>query len=246
MRALLKVAATTVAATSLLIGGLVAPASAAPSTPIDVVSVTVKPSYGGAAINSKTKYYQITTKVKKVGKVDGWVDVYGDVYRGSKKVASKIDLGYAYSGGQNFTEYLLAKSSWGRGTFQIKNVRTVYAGKTYKDTKVSGGKFTMKSAIDGKLKYGNVVQVKADGKKKTVKVGVKKYTVSKGWKPYAGKKVKIQHKVGGKWKTKKTVKLNKKGVATYKFSTSKRVKYRVFVPATSQVVGGKSTATPRV
>lgn len=245
MRTALKLAATTVAAASLLLGGLVAPASAATSSPVNVTSVSVKPSYGGAAISSKTKYYRITTKAKISG-LDGWADIYGDVYRGSKRVASKVDLGYAYPGGKNLTGYLTAKSSWGRGKFKVKNVRVVYDSKTYKDTKVSGGSFKMKSAIDGKLKYGNVVHVKANGKKKTVKVGIKQYTSKKAWEPYAGKKVKIQHKVGGKWKTKKTVKLNKKGKATYKFSTSKRVKYRVVVPSTSKVVGGRTAGTSRI
>jgi hypothetical protein len=128
----------------------------------------------------------------------------------------------------------------------VKNVRVVYDSKTYRDTKVSGGSFTMKSAIDGKLKYGHVVQVKADGKRKTVKVGVKQYTSKKAWEPYAGKKVKIQYKSNGTWKTKKTVKLSKKGKATYKFSTSKRYKYRVVVPATSTVVGGRTAGTSRI
>ncbi|WP_277212050.1 hypothetical protein [Isoptericola croceus] len=244
MRSILRLAATSVAAASLLLGTLVAPAAASTGSPIDVTSVTVKPSYGGVAIYEKTKYYRITTKAK-VGTLDGWADIYGDVYRGSKKVASAVDLGYAYSGGQNLSTYLPAKSSWGRGKFQIKNVRVVYNSKTYKDTNVSGGSFTMKSAIDGKLKYGNVIQVQADGKKKTVKVGVKRYTTT-GWKSYAGKKVKIQYKTSSGWKTKKIVKLNSKGKATYKFSSAKRYKYRVVVPKTSTTVGGRSAATPRV
>lgn len=244
MRALFRLAVTTVAAASFLVGTAVLPASAATGSPIDVTSVSVKPSYGGNAIAEKTKYYRVTTKAK-VGTLDGWADIYGDVYRGSKRVASKVDLGYAYSGGKNLTAYLEAKSSWGRGKFTVKNVRVVYDSTTYKDTRVSGGTFTMKSAIKGKLKYGNVIQVRANGSKKTVKVGVKRYT-TKGWSAYAGKKVKIQYKSGGTWKTKKKVKLNSKGKATYKFSTGKRYKYRVVVPKNSTTVGGRSTATPRL
>ncbi|MCK0118423.1 hypothetical protein BCE75_101259 [Isoptericola sp. CG 20/1183] len=244
MRALLRLAATSVAAASLLLGTLVAPAAAAGS-PIDVTSVSVKPSYDGAAISAKTKYYQFTTRAR-VGTLTGWADIYGDVYRGSKKVASKVDLGYAYSGGKSLTGYIKAKSSWGRGTFQVKNVRVVYEGETYRDTSVSGGKFTMKSAIAGKLKYGHVIQVRADGKRKTVKVGVKQYTATKAWEPYAGKKVKIQYKANGTWKTKKIVRLKSNGQVTYQFSSGKRYKYRVLVPPSSTVVGGRTVGTPRL
>ncbi|PFG44812.1 hypothetical protein ATJ88_3549 [Isoptericola jiangsuensis] len=250
MRSLVRLAATSVAAASLLLGTLVAPASAATS-PINVTSVTVKASYGGPAIAEKTKYYQYTTKA--TGTVtEGWVDIVGDVYRGSTKVASNIGLGYAYSGGKDYTGYITAKNSWGRGTFKVKNVRVVhdlYDGtkQTYKDTSYSGGTFYMKSAIDGNLtKYGTVIQVNTKGAKKTVKVGVKKYTVSKAWEPYAGKWVKIQFKKDGVWKTKKTVKLNSKGRATYAFTSSKKYKYRVVVPGTSTVMGGASQGTPKL
>jgi hypothetical protein len=109
MRTLLKLAATSVAAASLLLGTLVAPAAAATGSPLDVVSVTVKPSYGGAAVAERTKYYRVTTKAK-IGSLDDWADIYGDVYRGSKKVASGVDLGYAYPGGKSLTAYLEAKS----------------------------------------------------------------------------------------------------------------------------------------
>ncbi|ANC32137.1 hypothetical protein [Isoptericola dokdonensis] len=250
MRSLVRLAATSVAAASLLLGTLVAPAAAATS-PINVTSVSIKASYGGPAISAKTKYYEFTTKAS--GSVSqGWVDIVGDVYRGSTKVASNIELGYVYSGGKDLTGYVLAKNSWGRGTFKVKNVRVVHdlynnTVKTYKDTTVSGGTFYIKSAINGNLtKYGTVIQVKTSGSKKTVKVGIKQYTVKKAWEPYKGKKVKIQQKKGGKWVTKKTVKLNSKGKATYKLTSAKKYKYRVLVPGSSTVVGGYSQGTPKL
>ncbi|MGF0114715.1 hypothetical protein ACQFYA_00125 [Promicromonospora sp. Marseille-Q5078] len=259
MRLLSKLAVTTVAAASLLLGTAVVPASAATAPPINVTSVKVTPSYGGKAIGATTKGYYVTTKVS-LGDLRAWgpvwwADVYADVYLGSKRVNSKrVQIGYLSSSGKGgLSSYpVTARSWWGRGDFKIKNVRAVVdtygttsSDVVVKDGSYSGGAFTMRSAIDGKLKYHNAIRVTSSGSHKTVKVGIRKYT-PKGWSPYASAKVKIQYKTSSGWKTRKTVTLNRDGLKTYKFTTSHKYKYRLSIAPTTKVVGGTTTSSTRI
>ncbi|MFD6176853.1 MULTISPECIES: hypothetical protein [unclassified Isoptericola] len=258
MRLLSKLAVTTVAAASLLLGTAVAPATAATAPAIDVTSVKVTPSNGTYAINYKTKGYNVRTTVK-VGDVSSWgeywwADVYADVYKGSQRVASKVKLGVVAS--QNYKSlngYITAKNWWGRGDFKVKNVRLVVdtdydapkADHWFKDASYSGGTFKMRSAIDGKLKYGNVIRVTSSGSHKTVKVGLKKFTPS-GWHAYSYAKVKVQYKNATGWHTRKTLTLDKYGLRTYKFTSGTKYKYRISVAPTTKIVGGTTTATPKI
>ncbi|MFE7404820.1 hypothetical protein [Isoptericola sp. NPDC057559] len=260
MRILSKLAVTTVAAASLLLGTAVAPATATAATgpAIDVTSVKVTPSNGRYAINYKTKGYDVRTTVK-VGDLSGfgkywWADIYADVYKGSQRVASKAKLGVVAS--QNYKsldQYLEAKNWWGRGDFKLKNVRVVIdhdydtstPSITLKDGKYSGGTFKMRSDIDGKLKYGNVIRVTSSGSHKTVKVGLKKFTTS-GWHSYSYAKVKVQYKNSTGWHTRKTITLDKSGLRTYKFTASHKYKYRISIAPTTKIAGGTTTATPKI
>jgi len=260
MRLLSKLAVTTVAAASLLLGTAVAPATAATAPVIDVTSIKVTPSDGAYAIASKTKYYNVRTTVKlgDIAKAYGdywWVDLYADVYSGSKRVNSKrVQIGYmSSSSGTAGLQYSFpAQSWWGRGDFKLKNIRAVID--TYgttptdvvlKDASYSGGAFKMRSAIDGKLKYGNVIRVTSSGSHKTVKVGLKKYTPS-GWQAYKYAKVKVQYKNATGWHTRKTITLDKYGLKTYKFTSGTKYRYRISVAPTTKIVGGTTTATPKI
>lgn len=258
MRILSKLAVTTVAAASLLLGTAVAPATAATAPAIDVTSIKVTPSNGSTGTNSATKYYDVHTSVK-LGNLSGygqywWADISADVYRGSTRVAKNLDLGSVAS--QNYKSldtYIAAKSSWGRGTFTVKNVRVVVdtdynsttPDVTLKDASYSRGTFMMKSAIDGKLKYGNVIQVTSSGSHKTVKIGLKRYTPS-GWHSYSYAKVKVQYKNSTGWHTRKTLTLDKYGLKTYKFTASNKYNYRVTIAPTTTNGGGTTTATPKL
>ncbi|MFC8598952.1 MULTISPECIES: hypothetical protein [unclassified Isoptericola] len=257
MRLLSKLAVTTVAAASLLLGTAVVPASAATAPPINVTSIKVTPSNGSIATNSATKYYDVRTAVK-VGDVSAWgeywwADIYADVYRGSHRVASRVKLGVVAS--QNYKSldgYIVAKNRWGRGDFKVKNIRALVDtyGTTAKDVLVrdgayTGGAFKMRSAIDGKLKYHNAIRVTASGSHKTVKIGIRRYTPS-GWNAYSYAKVKIQYKTSSGWKTRKTVTLNSEGLKTYKFTTSHRYKYRLSIAPTTKVAGGTTTPSSRI
>ncbi|WP_402469627.1 hypothetical protein [Isoptericola aurantiacus] len=244
MRALLKLAATGVAAASLLLGTAVLPASAA-DKPVNVTSVKVKPSNGSNGVSAKTKSYRVITKAKISG-LDSTATIYANVYRGSKKVKSKVEIGWVSPNYDYLSGYPISvKSKWGRGAFTLKDIRVDYHGAIYADTNVTGGGFAMKSAIDGKLKYHNAIQVQAKGTKKTMKIGLRCYEKG-GWEGCSGKRVHVQYKTDGHWKTRKTVRLNGQGLHTYSFTAGKKYSYRIKVDPGNKVVGGTTTASIKI
>lgn len=250
MNSLLKRAAVVVAGGALAFSGLAfasaAPAAAATS-PIDVTSIRVASS-SGPYMSYSTKYMQTATDMRQVGSLGqyGRVTVYGDIYRGSTRLLANQQLAYVSNTYQSTTSGFTFKNGWGRGAFRVANVRVQWNDgnnniRWFTDASVAGRGFTIKSAIEGNLKYRNVISIKSTGSKKKVKVGVRYYSPT-GWKPYRGKKVVVQVKKG-KWKKKKALRLNRKGKAGFTFYSSKRAKYRVKIPATKTVQGGYSRGT---
>ncbi|MBW9215501.1 hypothetical protein KV102_11680 [Mumia sp. zg.B53] len=211
-----------------------AAAAPTPERPVDIVSIAAQSAY----INYKTKGLDVGV-TGQVGPNVSYFSMTANVYRGSTRVGT-VSLSSSTGSG-----YLTFRSGWGRGTFRVANV-AITGGRTdgstfaYTDA-TAGGYFTVKSAIEGNLKYRNVISIKSTGSKKKVKVGVRYYSPT-GWKPYRGKKVVVQVKKG-KWKKKKALRLNRKGKAGFTFYSSKRAKYRLKIPATKTVQGGYSRGT---
>ncbi|MFD1826025.1 MULTISPECIES: hypothetical protein [Mumia] len=260
MKTLLKSAAVTMTGAALVFSGaLLAPASAAiditpqsanarsAAGPLDISRINVGYSYGGSAINASTK----TVKVGTVGQVVngallgqyGNAKVYADVYRGSTKLQSNLQIAYVSSSGYTWAETSFSfRNGWGRGAFRIANVRvTWYDGTntyTATDPSVAGGGFAIKSD----LRASGNIRSWSNSSRKVAKITLKKYNTNGKWGRYKTKVV-LQRKAGGKWKKVKTLKLNRKGKVTYSFRSSKRYKYRFVVKGTRTTSAGIFTTS---
>ncbi|MGH1562067.1 hypothetical protein [Mumia sp. DW29H23] len=243
MKTLIKRASAALAGGALAFSGLAvvstAPAAAATS-PIDVTSFKVYPSYGGTAINASTKSYRIATNARAVGAFTS-ATIYVDVYRGATRVAANVQAAYIGSSYQNMTGYLTVRNGWGRGAFRLANVRVEWYDTDYNklsavDGSYTGGGFAVKSGLkaSGKVRYWS------NSSRKVANIKLKRYLSNGKYYNYKTK-VKLQRKKSGKWRTVKTLKLNSKGAAKYSFRSSKKYKYRFVVKANSTTAGGVFT-----
>jgi hypothetical protein len=237
-------AATAALLGSGLIGLTATTAHATAQGPVDVTSV----SGGTVGVAYSTNEVQLKLATTLASGVGDWFITSADVYRGSTKVGT---VSYpAASGSESKTFEFSLKNSWGRGTFTIRNAAiSAYttsgsAYGAYTDTSIAGH-FTVKSASDGNLSFGNAISVKASGHKKSFKVGLHYYSTS-GWKPWKGHKVSIQEYTKKHWKTVKKLKLNSKGKGSWVRHTGTRYSYRLTAASSSTVLGGITKGTGKL
>jgi len=257
VKTLLKSAAVTVTGAALVFSGaMLAPASAAidvkpqsadarlAAAPIDVTRINVAAMSGNSAIAGTSMGVRVGTEanadVRLLG-ANGYAKVYVDVYRGSTRLQSNLQIAYLSSTGYNWASASFSfRNGWGRGAFRLANVRVTWydgvSNYTVTDGSYAGGGFSIRSDIRA---TGNI-RSWSNSSRKVAKITLKKYNTNGKWGRYKTKVV-LQRKAGGKWKKVKTLKLNRKGKVTYSFRSSKRYKYRFVVKATKTTVGGKFT-----
>ncbi|MFY0409440.1 hypothetical protein [Solicola sp. PLA-1-18] len=149
------------------------------------------------------------------------------IRKGSKRLGT-FNLSIS-TGRGSFTYY----NGYGRGARQVGPLYYYAANGAYLGSENVNRTFYVRSAVKGKLK------VRSTGSSKRAKANVKIWSSSKK-KYISAKRVKLQVLSGGTWRTKKTIKLNKKGTGYYSFRSSSKKKYRVLIKTTSTIQGAKT------
>lgn len=137
---------------------------------------------------------------------------------------------------------MTASHTIGSGTARIIAARVTYTNGAVRYVTATSNKFLIRRALHHKTK----LSVHRKGKR--VKFTA---TNARVFHPASGtfvslKRIKLQYKSGSKWKTKKTIKLNSKGKGTYKIKTSKKRRYRLYVPTTSVIQGNYTRPTYKI
>lgn len=127
-------------------------------------------------------------------------------------------------------------SAWGAGVYRFDNFTFKRNDGTATHVAPNAVNFRVRKG----LYYKGGIRIVRKGSKLTFKVhNIKAFS---GTKYTPLKKATVQVKKGKKWKTLKTVKLNKKGSKNFSIKKKGKRKYRLFIKTTTTVQGGATGA----
>lgn len=133
--------------------------------------------------------------------------------------------------------YASVPTAWGSGVYTISKVTF----RKYDGTATYTAPNAVSFRVRQPMHYRAGLQIKRRGSKLTFNVRkLRSYNGARYVK--VQHKVKVQVKKGKKWKTLRNVKVNKKGNKSFSLRHGGKRKYRLFVPTTAKVQGGKTAA----
>ncbi|SKB07857.1 hypothetical protein [Aeromicrobium choanae] len=127
-------------------------------------------------------------------------------------------------------------SAWGAGVYRVDNITF----RRYDGTATHVAPNSLTFRVRKGLNPSGGIRIVRKGSKVTFKV--QKIRAFNGARYTALPKATVQVKKGKKWKTLKTVKLNKYGSRTFKIKHKSKRKYRLYIKTTTSVQGGATGA----
>ncbi|AWB93661.1 hypothetical protein [Aeromicrobium chenweiae] len=190
--------------------------------------------YGDVLLKGPGKVKSIKTEVRINGVRKGTVKLYTGSYKKSRS-------GKIKGGGVDLPR------RWGAGAVVLGPTTFTYSnGATTVDQKKSN-RFYIRRDVKTLKSNNTALVIKRTNKKVTFKVQRVSIVKPSSGKYVSAGSVKLQYKSStGKWKTKKTIKLNSKGNGTYKRTTSAKQRYRIHVSKTDTRVQFRTRPSGRI